>query len=299
MTSGQYSYLLLRKLQTYVSCTDSSYRAYLYNFFGEIFNNTSVVIDEIAYNRFNDLMERDIEYAARRNLQTPSSIYYDENYNENAFLLQEAFRSIGINLEIVLNNTDIVYPEKLIFTLPSGEQKILDGLGTYWYDKLFLNSQVRNTRDYFLQMLPYYRLEHEEVQDLAVIGTNAAGYNTRWTFDAATSTLEITGTGSLAASWLWTTGVGYLGLIADMNTPLTMIIGAGVSRLLKEALCLTSLTIVDLHGEFDDIMLDDEFYLRSKNNGTWIFYTDNRKLREYPYPDNITIEWHTLSEWEG
>lgn len=299
MTSGQYSYLLLRRIQTFVSCSDSAYRAFLYNFFGEIFCDPSVVIDEIAYNRFNELIDYDVEYCAKYNIQTFSAAYYDDNYKENLVILQEAFLSIGINMEVIMNNTDIVYPNGVIFTLPSGEQKTLDNIGIYLRDVMFINSQARVTQDYLLKMLPYYQLECEEIYDLAEIGCNAAGYNTRWTFNAETSTLEITGNGTLAPSWLWTTGACYLGLIEDMTSPITIIIGAGVSRLMKESLCLTNLTIVDLHGELDDIILDDGFYLRSKNNGEWKFYTDNKKLREYPYPSNITIEWHSLSEWEG
>lgn len=130
MTSGQYAYLILRKLQAYTSCEDSHYRTYLYNFYGELLNDPSVVITGENYQEFCDLMDYEMDYAARMNYTTPEEVYEDENFEANYILLQNSFAAIGIDLVMTENGDG---PTSLIFTLPNGEVKILDGLQDHWY----------------------------------------------------------------------------------------------------------------------------------------------------------------------
>ena len=296
--------MLLRRMQLYVSCKSSEYRAYLYNFYGEIFNDPSVVVDEASYQRFVDFMEVEVDYCAKKNLHLVESVYRDENFQSHYVFLQNAFAAIGVNMELATDEQGD--PTSLTFTLPSGEQKVLDDFSTKYMNGmvLYVRSQMRVTDDYLQKMKPYYLLENEEPLDLTDIGTNAAGYNTRWEYDADTATLKITGNGTLADSELW----GLLGI----DTISTIIIGAGVYSLLANSLDFSNVTIVDLHGETDEIMLEFDkqsddfggsatihFYGDPKNAKSWIFYTDNLTLRNVAYDENVSIEWHSLSEWEG
>lgn len=284
LTSGEYSYLMLRKMQSYVSCKDSQYRAYLYNFYGSIFNDPSVVIDGESYSEFCDLMDSEMDYAAKKGLRTPEDIYYDVNFSRSYAFLQNSFAIIGIDLE--LSGTDY-----LLFTLPSGEQRKLEGLDSIWYAQLTFNCQTRMTDEYFSQANTFMMLEQEEVKDLKVIGHNAAGYNTRWTYDEDTHTLEISGNGTLANWGLWS----QLG-ITDVET---LILGAGVYKLEYQSFN-QSLTIVDLHGEADIIKCEDTF-----GGGTssaireYVVYSDNLSLKEANWGTYTKVEWHPLSEWEG
>lgn len=290
MTSGQYSYMLLRRMQLYVSCKDNKWRAYLYNFFGEIFNDPSVVVDETSYQRFVDMMETEVDYCAKKNLHLMESVYHDESFEQSYVLLQNSFAAIGVNMELAVGGDG--NPSSLTFTLPSGEQKIIDDISAKYMDGmvLYVRSQLRVTDDYLKKMSPYYLLENEERLDLEEIGSNAAGYNTRWQYDAETATLEIAGTGTLADAGLWE--------LLGIETISTVIIGAGVYRFLEGALDFTTTTIVDFHGELDEIVMDSGF-LNTKTTRTWVFYTDNLVLRNADYGSNTTIEWHSLSEWEG
>ena len=303
MTSGQYSYMLMRHLQRNISCSDSEHRAYLYNFFGGIFTDPSVVLDEASYNNSLAMLDNWTSYCAEKNLYSFSSIYYDENWNQIFENLQSALAAIGITIELSVDSDN--YPISATFTLPSGEQRVWEIMEHATYGmSLYLNSQMRVSDEYRVKMLPYFNLEDVEPLDLAEDGVNAAGYNTRWEYDAATKTLQISGNGTLADSALWE----LLG-ITDIST---IIIGAGVYRLLMNSLDFTNITIVDLHGEADEIMLemdrrndagfngagDRHFYGDPKTARSWVFYTDNQTLRNVEY-EGADIEWHTLAEWEG
>lgn len=267
-------------MQNYVSCEDSHHRAYLYNFYGSIFNDPSVTIDGEAYSEFCDLMDKEMDYAARKGLRTPEDIYYDENFNHSYALLQNSFSIIGV--DVVLNGTT-----DLTFTLPSGEKRVLDELQGTWASQLTFNCQNRMTDEYFSQSYTFWELEHEEIKDLRRVGCQAAGTGTRWLYDDAEKTLEIQGEGSLANFALW----AKLN-ITEVNT---LILGAGVRKL--EYYCFNNdMTIVDLHGELDPIQIDNNI---SSNYGLFVIYSDNQALRNANWGTYTEVEWHSLSEWEG
>jgi hypothetical protein len=181
----------------------------------------------------------------------------------------------------------------MIFTLPSGEVKTLTGLSGWISSNLTFHSQLRVTDEYLNQMRTYYLLENEETYDLLTVGTNVAGKNTYWTYDESTKTLEISGNGSLAATTLWS----QLG-ITEIST---IILGAGVNRLMEGSLP-DGATIVDLHGEMDEIIVDDDCLSATTwGIGYLVIYSDNISLRrddiEWCWGGAI-IEWHSLSEWQ-
>ena len=292
MTSGQYSYLLLRKLQTYVSCTDATQRAYLYNFFGEVFNDPSVHVDESSYNMFCNSMDNEMDYLARKNLYLPEDIYGDENFGKSYVALQNAFAHIGIQLELIEEGG---YPVRLKFTLPSGRQLELLDLGgdqvlsstyTSLAQCLMFRSRLNVTDDYFDQMNSYYFLEHEERLDLSDMKTNKAGSGTYWKYNSKLGVLDISGRGYLVGDRLWHN----LGIQFS-----TMIIGAGVNQLLAES-AIARTVMVFMHGAADFIELDDYWCTAGSQ---LIIYTDNEIVKNHTYPENAVAEMHSLSEWGG
>jgi hypothetical protein len=135
--------------------------------------------------------------------------------------------------------------------------------------------------------MSYYSLE-EETLDLSKLGTNAAGYNTYWVYNESNQTIEISGNGTLANFALW----------QELKLPhiSTLILGSGVYRLLSYSLNAENLTIVDFHSSDDNILIEPFCALSKK----LIIYSDNLSLRNYDWNGyNVTVEWHTLSEWEG
>lgn len=291
LTSGQYAYLLLRRLQLYVSCKDSAYRAYLYNFYSEIFNDPSVFIDEESYGTFNELMDYELDYIAKKNLRIPEDVYNDDNFSSNYIFLQNAFSAIGVKLEMV---SGFLGPSSLKFTLPSGKTMELLGLSSTWNDNLRFNSRIRGTYEYTKAIMPYYMFENEEILDLREIGGNSAGYNTRWTYDEDTKTLEITGEGSLAGYQLW--------VELDLDNIEKMIINSGVYRICSNAFNTNDeLTIIDFHGENDKIIIEPNLITTSYEKKYITIYTDNLCIQEHGISNNnrVVIDWHYLSEYNS
>lgn len=297
LTSGQYSYLLLKHMQKYVSCSEPWVRVYLYNFYGSIFNDPSVVVDETSYLQFKKLMETEIDYCAKKGLHSMSDVYYDESFGESYAILEEAFMVLGITIQLT-KNTD-GYPDQLIFTLPSGEQRILE-----CYDMAYngctpyVRSRMGATDDYFKSMRPYYELENMERLDLEMEGCNVAGDGSRWVYDAETSTFEIAGEGSLVDAIVW----GYIGIPTE--TISTVIIGAGISSFDDGALGFSNnpVTIVTLHGEADELTVGETLFGSFKSERAVTLYTDNVILKNIvagrtDYSQHIEI--HSLSEWGG
>lgn len=284
LTSGEYSYLLLKQIQLYVSCSNSGWRAYLYNFYGGIFNDPSVVVTGESYTNFVNLLNEEMDYLARTGLQTAEEVYEDSNFNDSYILLQNAFAAIDIELTLEKNGL-FGQPSALVFKLPSGEEKRLNNLDSY-YETITFNSRLRVTDDYFEQMRPYYLFDETDAQDLNLLGANAAGRNTRWTYDETTETIEVTGNGSLAADSLW----GFLG-ISKIHT---LIIGSGVNRLETGSL-VSDIVYVDFHGKNDEIIFDNNF----ATNGIINIYTDCDAYNNAPWSNLTTVNILPLSEWDG
>jgi hypothetical protein len=99
-------------------------------------------------------------------------------------------------------------------------------------------------------MSPYYTFKNDPVYDLEIEGTNAAGRNTKWTYDEGKKTIAISGNGSMAGNSLW----GFLG-IKEIDT---IIIGSGVNRIETGAIT-SGITFVDFHGKDDEIIFDKNF----------------------------------------
>ena len=288
MTSGEYAYLLLRRLQRHFRCTDSGSRMYLYNFFGEIFNNPSVVITEEAYNAFCEQMDEDAALYAQKGLTSLQDIYYDASFGESFQMLQNSFATIGITLE--KQSSD--WSGKLIFTLPSGEVKEItnsQGLG-----EAYLCSRTGAEYTYAKEIMPYYDFEGEPIRDLSTMKTNVSGYGTYWAYDG-NGELEISGHGSLASAELFND----LGIRSAVQT---VIIGAGVNRLMKNSLYFTNnnMNFVFLHGSADAVQIDQNISGTSTSEEISYYfdiYTDCNAIKQATFQPNISVTFHSLSEW--
>ena len=122
MTSGEYAYDLLKRLQRNFRCTDSGQRMYLYNFFGEIFNDPSVKITQEAYTDFCNQMDEDAALYAKEGLTSLDSIYHSDHFNQSFALLQKSFGKIDIKVEYG-NDTSKGWIQ---FTLPNGTTKTIN-----------------------------------------------------------------------------------------------------------------------------------------------------------------------------
>lgn len=290
MTSGEYAYDLLRRLQRNFRCTNSGDRMYLYNFFGEIFNDPSVEITEEVYNAFCNQMDSDAALYAEKGLTKLQDIYSDDSFGESFQILQNSFASLGIGLEKWSDG----WSGKLIFTLPSGVVKELNdyqGLSTS-----YLCTRTGAEYVYARQMMPYYDFEGEPILDLSTINTNVSGYGTYWEYDEA-GTLEISGQGSLVDSELFY-NLGIRSVIQNA------VIGAGVDRLMKNSLYFpnTNMNFVFLHGSADAIQIDQYVSGTSTSETVSYYYnvyTDCDAIKQAAFQPNISVTFHPLSEWDG
>lgn len=294
MTTGEYSYLLLRKMQTYVSCGSDTLRAYLYNFFGEVFNDPSVVIDEQSYQNFVKHIDEEMDYCAKRNLNTAEEVYEDERFGTMQTIFQRAFAEIGIDVYFTYGD-DYNYPTSVVFILPSGRKlELLDlyeylGTEEYFANYVSFRSRMRVTDEYFNQMQSYYYLDHEPKHDLRKMETHIAGDGTVWKYNPVHKVLEIGGRGYLVGKQLWEN----MGIEPD-----TIIIGAGVTTLCSDSIGF-SVTMVDMHGAKDHLQLDAGWCGSTTTARLLVIYTDNEILRNYEFADNIAVQFYALSEWEG
>lgn len=288
MTSGEYAYLLLRRLQRHFRCTNSGSRMYLYNFFGEIFNDPSVVVTEEAYNAFCEQMDADAALYAQNGLTSLQDIYYDASFGESFQMLQNSFATIGITLEKQASD----WSGKLIFTLPSGEVKEItssQGLG-----EAYLCSRTGAEYSYAQRMIPYYEFKGDPVRDLSQMKTNVSGYGTYWEYDG-NGEVEITGQGSLASAELFN-DLGIRGAVT------TVVIGSGVNRFLLNSLYFPNKNVnfVFLHGSADKISFDEGFAGNSTATTPSYYYdiyTDNETVKGLTFPSNISVTFHRLDEW--
>lgn len=292
MTTGQYANLLLRKLQVYFSCSDTGYRAYLYNFFGSIFNDPSVKLTERTTQCFIDLMDDEIDYAARKNLYTLESLYNSDRFDRTWLALQNSFSSIGVNMTY---ESDGDGPTNIMFELPSG--KILNWVCRQYNSYVRVNSQLRVTDPYREQIRTYYMLDGVK-DDLNESGTNVAGLGTKWEFDEDSGELTISGEGTLAGTKLWNE-LGFLDKIK------TVIVGAGVNHLTAYSIANGSsdripvgANLVFLHGAADPVRLDAIVGIQTLTPiYNYTIYTDNNDILNYDWPGTATITYHPLSEW--
>lgn len=290
MTSGEYAYDLLKRLQRNFRCTDSGQRMFLYNFFGGIFNDPSVTITHDAYTAFCDQMDADASFYAQQGLTSLDAIYRSEHFNDSWAMMKKSFEKINISVEYG-NDSSKGWIE---FTLPSGEVKTINsnqGLGNS-----YLCSRTGVVFEYAKEMMPFYDLYYDKQMDLADTNTNIAGYGVCWEYDGDGEVM-ITGDGTLASSSLFTA----LGIISQIKT---FIVGSGITRFLAGSLHfnIPSIDIVFLHGKYDKVTFDHHFSGVSENAEVqyhYNVYTDCEAIKQASFQPNISVNFYPLSEWKG
>ncbi len=293
MTSAQYANLLLKKMQVYFSCSDTGLRAYLYNFYGEIFTDPSVILTQETYQAFVDQMEEEVNYAAQNNLYTLEQIYYSSRFNDQFVILQNSFAAIGITL--TLTKDSFGYPSKLEFALPSGEVKVWKCQTYNDYAKVC--AQLRCTDDYARRMRSFYLLSGEDAP-LLEEDINVAGLGTKWTWMEEEQTVSVTGEGTLASYYLWSE----LGFINQVKN---IMVGSGVTEITKWAMAMPDQTnFIFLQSENAPVKIHPQQFTASSNEGAKVFtyhiYTDNLTIRNNDYGDNpnVVLIFHPLDEWD-
>ena len=277
-TSNQYKYLLIKRLQRHFSMKTARDRAYTQNFFWALFDDT-VTVTEKAYNNFCRLMDDDLVLCAENGWYDSDSIPHDV-IEEQGLLLGKIFAEIGITLEITIGNGGTAK-----FTKPNGE------VIKYWVgtsNAFFVNSVAGTEYQYAAASAPAYNMQGMDVPE-ELGNPKIAGPGTYWSYNAGTKTVTVSGEGA------------YAGAAKDeqLGSGLyhTVILGANVSRLLRECVIPGASALVLLRPSDAGFAVDPQFNRSEKLN----VYTDCtaaiEAMKAVEKPENITL--HSLSEWGG
>ena len=284
-TSGQYKYLLFRRLQRSFSMQTSVDRAYTQSFFWALFEG--VTVTEAAYNNFVALMDEQLEYIAQKGIYLCENIPISD-LEDGSLLLINAFTEIGIELSF----SQIGGGYQAVFQKPDGKTltySVIAGVGAgsnYFY----INARAGTEMVYARMSAAAYNMEGMTVEDGDDLDPRIAGPGTYWSYAADTQTMTIAGAGAYAGA----TTEEQMGSGAYT----TLILGANVSRLLEGALSDALSTIVALQAEDMPIEISS-VVVGGKSSVEWAVYTDNLAFHNYSWPSNVSIEWHPLSDWEG
>lgn len=285
ITSEQYKYLLFQRLRRHLAMDNAADRAYTQSFFGKLFEGITITAE--AYNNFVKIMDDNIAYCAENNVKTCENIT-STMINERGILLIEAFAAIGIGLEIVPGNLDNG-KGTATFTKPNGEVMVYEVDGFPSRNYFYIYSKSQTEYQYTKLSAPYYNFTDRPAVGLDEYNPMSAGPGTYWKYNAETSTMTITGDGT------------YVGATNELQVGSgvynTLIIGSAVSKLGAGVLNSNINTLVLLHAADALISLDSGMVA----SGTWTMdvYCDNETFRDFAFPDRVTINWHTLAEWDG
>lgn len=280
-SSEQYKYLLLRHLQRSFSMPNEKDRYYTRDFFQKLLDGVEVT--ETSYNEFVAILDTNLRYCAENGVVREQNIT-QAMIDERGILLVEAFEKIGITL--VIEKSD--YSGSATFTKPDGSvmvYTVTDGSNNF-----YINAVSGQQYEYARRSSPYYQMRGMEVKELSDENYQMCGPDCYWSFDVSSSTMTITGSGT------------YKGVTKETQvgsgTYTTLIFGAEVAELdYNEAYNSSSLVNVVLLQPADFPLLISNF--GGSTARTWNVYTDNKAFRNHVWGEKLTINWHTLDEWEG
>ena len=290
-TSGQYKYLLLQRLRRSFSMRDQRGRAYTQSFFWALFEG--VTVTEAAYNTFVSMMDEQLDYLAKKGIYLCENIP-SKDVEDGSLLLIDAFAEIGITLSISAISGGGGY--QAVFQKPDGKTLTytVETLGDNYF---YINARAGTELTYAEKSAAAYNMEGEPVEDGDTLDPRIAGPGTYWSYAAGTQTMTITGTGAYAG--------------AQVDTQLgggeytTLIVGAEVSRLLKECMMSSEAVLVLLTPADGQITIDPRFNVKSGScsgaSTPLDVYTDCAAaiqiLSGEDFAESITL--HPLSDWEG
>ena len=281
-TSNQYKYLLMKRLQRHFSMKTASDRAYTQSFFWALFDDTVTVTEE-AYNNFCRLMDDDLVLCAENGWYACNTVPKNV-IREQGLLLAEIFEAISITLEITIKDNG----GNAKFVKPDGTVMIYNLNGVGRTNTFYINARAGTEYQYAKVSAPAYNMQGMDVpQDLG--NPKIAGPGTYWSYSADTKTVTISGDGAYAGA----TDETQLG----SGTYNTVVIGADVSRLLKECVIPGASALVLLRPSDAGFAVDPQFNRSEKLN----VYTDCtaaiEAMKAVEKPESITL--HSLSEWNG
>ena len=290
-TSGQYKYLLYRKLQRSFSMQNQRGRAYTQSFFWALFEG--VTVTETAYNNFVSMMDEQLDYLAQKGVYLCEDIPA-KDVEDGSLLLIDAFAQIGITLSISAISGGRGY--QAVFQKAGGETLTytVETLGDNYF---YINSRAGTELGYAKASAAAYNLEDMTVEDGDELNPKVAGPGTWWSYAAATQTMTISGSGAYAGAQVDTQLGG--------GAYTTLIVGAEVSRLLAECMMSSEAVLVLLTPADGQITIDPRFNVKAGScsgaSTPLDVYTDCAAaiqiLSGEDFAESITL--HPLSDWEG
>lgn len=303
MTELEMKHFLLKKLQRSFRSDIPEFRAYLSNFFGDLFLDPSVTIAEENFNEFNYLIDYELDLCARNNLHTCSEIYNSNIFDEGYTLLQAAFEKINI--------TFIVDGESgyITFTLPSGEKKKCSPYDpqTAW-GSTYVNAGLGGKADYVPRIIPIVKLEDLEPQDLTVEMTRRAGQTSYWSLDTENSKITYSGTGT-TYGWHLLSNYNFNDMVDTTIHPQEAIFEAGINRVAAAGLktrgnsAINDSTAIFLAPTNALVKLEDGWAV-NPNSAEIIdlltIYTDNLDVRKhYSYPYKLHVIFAPVADYHN
>lgn len=303
MTELEMKHFLLKKLQRSFRSDIPEFRAYLSNFFGDLFLDPSVTIAEENFNEFNYLIDYELDLCARNNLHTCREIYNSNIFDEGYTLLQAAFEKINI--------TFIVDGESgyITFTLPSGEKKKCSPYDpqTAW-GSTYVNAAMGGKADYVPQIIPIVKLEDLEPQDLTMEMTRRAGQTSYWSLDTENSKITYSGTGT-TYGWHLLSNYNFNDMVDTTIHPKEAIFEAGINCVAAAGLktrgnsVINDSTAIFLAPTNALVKLEDGWAV-NPNSAEIIdlltIYTDNLDVRKhYSYPYKLHVIFAPVADYHN
>lgn len=300
MTELEMKHFLLKKLQRSFRSDIPEFRAYLSNFFGDLFLDPSVTITEENFNEFNNLIDYELDLCARNNLHTCREIYNSNIFDEGYTLLQAAFEKINI--------TFIVDGESgyMTFTLPSGEKKKCSPYDpqTAW-GSTYVNAAMGGKADYVPQIISIVKLEDLEPQDLTMEMTRRAGQTSYWSLDIENSKITYSGTGT-TYGWHLLSNYNFNDMVDTTIHPKEAIFEAGINHVVAAGLktrgnsVINDSTAIFLAPTNALVKLEDGWAVNANADviDLLTIYTDNLDVRKhYSYPYKLHVIFAPVADY--
>ncbi|MBQ8621160.1 MAG: hypothetical protein IJ422_02475 [Oscillospiraceae bacterium] len=289
-TSEQCKYRLYQMLRRNFSLAKERERYYTRDFYQKLLDG--IEMTEEAYRNFERVLGDEMDYCAKKGINEVEDCNNNTVVNDLKDDLIAAFEKIGITLVIDYALDD---HGDLIFTKPDGTvltYHIADGTNEF-----FINANSGQEIRYAKEASSAYLMNGMELKDQSGENYQMASKDVYWEYDAETTTMTITGTGP------------YIGVTKEEQVGsgvyTTLILGAEIPELnFTEAYASEALTtVVLLHPADFPLTITSFDYssaaTASKPARTWDVYTDNEIFKNHAWNASLTINWHTLDEWEG
>lgn len=279
---------------------NSAYAPYVWqNFWLYFCKHSSLTLTEEKLNNFKtkimrliDMVKETFEPTYPTDKSRPlSEIIANETTNT---LLQSAFAEIGI-LSVGSGSSQYTFtmPDNTIMTLYDSELGLI-----------FKSCQEYN---YTKNVCPYATFQILDMENIENIKTKN-GLQSWWEYDT-NGILTVKGTGATLGANVLRTDSDYISNIANLNTMIieSTISGMGATSALANNDTRTGSTFairnfVFEHSNSDTITLDTLWFPAPKSASdpkpVFNIYTDNDTVKNFSYSSNITVNFHSLSEWE-